>query len=700
VIILIPLMEINIINIFDFLIAIIVFVGVVIGATIFLIPAFMEKFFLNKNNLNLAFIQPVGYIAKFIARVMKVIFFAKVEFVITFLGILFEDANCHRMLVFINKWLQDKWMFFTKKLLNGKSIFSLKTGILRKNISKVDLQSGIGMLERLIQQLEIAISLIFNHHRYSYGQLWIANTENVNHGNSSLFFCMSKAKNHPQMTDIKENPPQMIRNLRREANYLMGGDAIRETRREENSSKVEEDFVSKGLFKEESINELLSDQILNELTNLSNELLTNFPELLETIVNYCYRIVDKIEFSVIFLENEQNKQLEIAAYCGIEAEKIPLLKLTDLNQDLNTNFIREIFITGIPQSLSSPFVYGIPLFSASSPITKQGVLVMGNWKMQDTFDISQHKLLNGMGNVVAKAIYNAKKIKNILDREQELVRQNEILIEQNRELERNRHQIQIQNLQLLEAAQIKSQFLATTSHELHTPLNVILGLSQVLLRQRNSPLSKQQVDMVERILNNGNHLLSIIDDMLFFAKNQSGCLSFQENEFYLPNLLSHAVEEYRPFADEEGLTLQLNIKLDNPTLINDSIRLKQVLSKLLLNAIKFTEKGGIEIQAWENEKGKIVISIQDTGIGIPPSDLENIFEQFWQVDATITRKYGGAGLGLAISKSLVEIMQGNIYVHSQLGKGSTFILEFPREVRFEKWNNDFDNPTSNQRVIF
>jgi signal transduction histidine kinase len=690
VIIVIPFMEINIINIFDCVTAIIF----VIAASISLTALLIDQLSLNQNNLNLVFIQPIGYIAKFISPGMKINFFAKIEFVIVFLGTLLEDVNSCRMLVFINKSLQNKWILFSRKILDGKFIIGVeKIGILQESISKVDLQSGIDMVAKLIQQIDNAISLIVNHEKYSYLKLCIGKAENVN---SSLFFSASKAQNHQKVNDIKENPYQMIRKLRREANYLMGGDAIRENTGEENSSKGEENFLSRGFFKEDSINESLLYQRLQELTYLSNELLTDFPALLEAVVSYCCRIFDKVQFAAIFLENQQNNQLEIAASFGVEAEKIPLLKLTD--------FIREIFTTGIPQSLSSPFVYGIPLSLPSSLMAKQGVLVIGNWKMEDAFDISQRKLINSIGEVVGNAIYHAKRIKAISDREEELARQNQILIEQNRELEKNRHQIQIQNLQLLEAAQLKSQFLATTSHELHTPLNVILGLSQVLLRQRNSYLSEQQMDMVKRILNNGNHLLSMIDDMLFFAKNQSGCLSFQENEFHLPNLLSHVVEEYHSFADEEGLTLQLHVKLDNPIVINDSIRLKQVLSKLLLNAIKFTEKGSIEIKAWENEKGKIIIAIKDTGIGIPSSDLENIFEQFWQVDSTITRKYGGAGLGLAITKSLVEIMQGNIYVHSQLGKGSTFIVEFPREVSFQEWNQEWNNDCRNsgfsKKVIF
>ncbi|NJL10528.1 MAG: hypothetical protein HC908_11120 [Calothrix sp. SM1_7_51] len=260
---------------------------------------------------------------------------------------------------------------------------------------------------------------------------------------------------------------------------------------------------------------------------------------------------------------------------------------------------------------------------------------------------------------------------------------NEILQAKNHELEKTRYQVQVQYLQLLEAARLKSQFLATTSHELRSPLNIILGLSQLLLRQRNVSLSEQQADMMQRILNNGKHLLSIIDDMLYFAQNEAGRFSFQIEEFNLSSFIYKIIAEHLSLAEEKRLNLQLEVNLENPLVINDSVRLKEVINKILLNALKFTETGSVKVKIGEVNSDKIAISIQDTGIGIESSDLDIIFEQFRQVDQTTTRKYTGAGLGLAIAKSLIDIMHGTISVTSTLGEGSTFYIELPREVKCE-----------------
>lgn len=208
---------------------------------------------------------------------------------------------------------------------------------------------------------------------------------------------------------------------------------------------------------------------------------------------------------------------------------------------------------------------------------------------------------------------------------------------------------------------------------------MILGLSQVLLRQRTSTLSEQQVEMVQRILNNGNQLLATIDDLLYFAKVETGCLSFQVEEFNLTTMVAKTIAEHLWLAEQKHLNLSCHVNLAHPLMVNDSVRLKQVLVKLLLNAIKFTKTGSIKVKAWESGD-KIAIAVIDTGIGIAEPDLEHIFEQFRQVDQTTTRNYGGTGLGLAITKSLVEIMQGIITVKSKLGQGSTFKIELPRIV--------------------
>lgn len=240
--------------------------------------------------------------------------------------------------------------------------------------------------------------------------------------------------------------------------------------------------------------------------------------------------------------------------------------------------------------------------------------------------------------------------------------------------------MQLQNVQLQEAARVKSQFLAMMSHELRTPMNAIIGFSQLLLRHSQDPLSCKQANMVERILNGGKHLLRLIDEILNFSQLEAGAIQLELEEFNLAVLVTTITEELYCLIEQKNLTLQVNLSLDNPLIVNDMTGLRQVLTNLLANAIKFTEVGGIEVKVWELPDNKVAIAFKDTGIGIAQEDLNHIFEEFRQVNQSTTRKHGGTGLGLAIADRLIKLMQGKITVASQLNQGSTFWVELPRQV--------------------
>jgi len=242
--------------------------------------------------------------------------------------------------------------------------------------------------------------------------------------------------------------------------------------------------------------------------------------------------------------------------------------------------------------------------------------------------------------------------------------------------------IQLQNLQLQEAARLKSQFLAIMSHELRSPMNAIIGFSQLLLRQPQ-PLAKSQESMVERILNSGKHLLKLIEDVLDFSKLEVGQLQLQLEELNLAELVTATTEQLYSLVEQKSLALQVNLNLQNPYIVNDGDRLRQVLVNLLSNAIKFTDVGSVQVDVWELPSNGIAIAVKDTGIGIAEADVEQIFLEFQQVNQTLTRKHGGTGLGLAIVDRLVRMMQGHISVESQSGEGSTFRIELPRQVRGE-----------------
>lgn len=263
---------------------------------------------------------------------------------------------------------------------------------------------------------------------------------------------------------------------------------------------------------------------------------------------------------------------------------------------------------------------------------------------------------------------------------QQLRESNSLLIRKNQELEAQWRHIELQNLKLVEASRLKSQFLATMSHELRTPMNAIIGFSQILLRPKCGELTHKQRDMIQRIINNGKHLLMLLNELLDFSKLEAGRLDLKPEIFDLSKLVNATVQEMRSLVEEKNLSLLIQIELRNLIIFNDPTRIRQILTNLLSNAIKFTESGGIGVHLKELPEHQVEIAVCDTGIGIAPADLENIFEAFRQVDQSTTRKYPGTGLGLPIIKALLQMMGGSITVESQLAQGSVFRIQLPRQI--------------------
>ncbi|MGF1491224.1 MAG: PAS domain S-box protein [Microcoleaceae cyanobacterium] len=254
-----------------------------------------------------------------------------------------------------------------------------------------------------------------------------------------------------------------------------------------------------------------------------------------------------------------------------------------------------------------------------------------------------------------------------------------VLKSRNSELTKQRKQLELQNLQLQEASKLKSQFLATMSHELRTPMNSIMGFSQMLQSQKYGELTERQHEMVERIFNNSQNLLEMLNEVLDFSRLESGRIELNPEEFDLEVLVRLTIEEMRSLADAKKLNLSIEIQnLSNKRIFNDKTCLRRSLINLVSNAIKFTEAGMVKVVASEISPDKVSVAVQDTGIGIANDDFETIFEAFRQVDQTLTRHHAGTGLGLAITKSLVEMMNGTIQVESTLGEGSTFTINLPR----------------------
>lgn len=243
------------------------------------------------------------------------------------------------------------------------------------------------------------------------------------------------------------------------------------------------------------------------------------------------------------------------------------------------------------------------------------------------------------------------------------------------------------------ASRSKSTFLANMSHELRTPLNAVIGYSEILLEEARDAGQQAMADDLERITAAGHHLLAMISDLLAISKIEAGRMELANQQFAVEPLLRDLLVTLAPLAAQNGNRLALQLEAALPVAYADAGKLSQILLNLLSNACKFTKDGVVTLCVSQGEQQKaraqgateaigvgraaLIIEISDTGIGIPPDQLERLFEPFTQADESSTRRYGGTGLGLAITRRYCELMGGSIEVTSAPGQGSTFRVCLP-----------------------
>jgi two-component system sensor histidine kinase BarA len=268
------------------------------------------------------------------------------------------------------------------------------------------------------------------------------------------------------------------------------------------------------------------------------------------------------------------------------------------------------------------------------------------------------------------------------------------------ELEEKNRTLKEQNVRLQELDKLKSNFLATVSHELRTPLTSVIGYSEMLLEGMAGQMNDEQREYVKTIMEKGESLLALISQILDLSRIESGNLRLNVTDFALREVLKAATTSIIPQAAKKSITVDINVADDLPYIKGDRDKIGQIVVNLLGNSVKFTPQGGkitLRSARWTGprrtpvktsddgaaalfdlkEEAFVRIDVVDTGVGIPPEKIEKVFERFFQVDNSSTREFGGTGLGLSIVKSFVEAHKGEIFVESDVGKGSTFSVLLP-----------------------
>jgi hypothetical protein len=236
--------------------------------------------------------------------------------------------------------------------------------------------------------------------------------------------------------------------------------------------------------------------------------------------------------------------------------------------------------------------------------------------------------------------------------------------------------LETQHRELEQANRVKSEFLSTMSHELRTPLNSVMALSQLMLARGTGKNPEQEREFLGIIERNGRHLLELVNAILDLSRIEAGQVAIFVGTVNAEDVVQSAMQTVRPLMADKGLCARVHTARGMPSFQSDEVRVRQILINLLSNAVKFTDTGEVEVSV-ETTADRVSFAVRDTGIGIEESDLDSIFDEFRQVDGSATRRHGGAGLGLTISRRLAEILGGTLTAKSAPGQGSVFTLSLP-----------------------
>jgi two-component system, chemotaxis family, sensor kinase CheA len=418
---------------------------------------------------------------------------------------------------------------------------------------------------------------------------------------------------------------------------------------------------------------------INTILAGSLDLRTCIEDFLGTILS----VLD-LQLGALYLYNPEQKRLTLFTSLGADREQLAATfepgegvigRVALSREPLSLNLLtREAvpgtFIKLMRGSVKPLSSYYLPLFRGNELI---GVLGVGS---ADTMGEKAHNILDIIVSNLSAMISNARAYQHIQAQadEQELL---------NTELLQQRDELRTLNQALEEANRVRSEFLSTMSHELRTPLAAIIGFSRMLLDDEEmASLNQRQQNSLERILKNGQHLLSLINDVLDLTKIEAHRMVVNYSQVDVRELLTSVVEEIQSIAIARHLILRVEVQEGIDFLESNALKLRQILLNLISNALKFTEQGEVTVLATrvispEHQTDQLAITVKDSGIGIPAEIQAHIFEAFYQADGSYTRKSGGTGLGLAIVSKLTALLGGTITVKSAPDQGSTFTVMLP-----------------------
>ena len=432
-------------------------------------------------------------------------------------------------------------------------------------------------------------------------------------------------------------------------------------------------------------------ELSNKRVDLSTSMLgenderTFFQAILTTLLK-----LTESQMAAIYLQSEDEKKLELYESIGLNEDFKKTYNLNSLEGEMGlamatrkVQYIKTLkedepfLFLSICGNIKPREIIIMPIYSGNRIIASIHLASINSYTSQSSLLVES--ILETLSARVG-GILTTQKIKAVSDKmekqNRELEMQKTELTNQSTTLQNQNTELEIQKKQLDEANKLKTIFLSNMSHELRTPLNSVIALSGVLNRRLAGKIQEEEYSYLEVIERNGKHLLSLINDILDLSRIEAGREDMEIVQFNAAQLVSEIVDLLLPQAREKNIELKNNIVSNDLILKSDLKKCRHILQNIVGNAVKFTEKGKVEIFA-KNEENTLLIEISDTGIGISKSQMNHIFDEFRQADNSTSRKFGGTGLGLSIAKKYSEMLGGTITVESMVGEGSVFSLRLP-----------------------